>query len=72
MTVILCAEFKIGLVLARNRSSTETLAFLAASWAARRRATRCSGVSFPARGEYAGGIVLFGVADVGPVPPSPG
>lgn len=47
MTVNLCAESKNGLALARIESKRDIFAFLAASCAARSRATRCSGVSAP-------------------------
>lgn len=46
-TVILCAESKNGLDLARIESKRDTFAFLAAWCAARSRATLCSGVSAP-------------------------
>lgn len=47
ITVSLCAESKNGLALARIVSKRDIFAFLAASCAARNRATRCSGVSAP-------------------------
>lgn len=60
ITVSLCAEFKIGLVFSRNRSRGDVLATFAASCAALRRRTRCSGVS---RGGDPGGIEVFGFPD---------
>lgn len=46
-TTILCAESSNGRVLSRIASKRDTFAFLAAWWAARNRATFCSGVSMP-------------------------
>lgn len=64
ITVILWAESKNGLDFASIWSNRDTFAFLAASCAARNRATRCSGVSVPADGP---------AADIGFLgPPVPG
>ena len=67
-TVALCAVSKNLRLRAMMTSSLLDCAFLAASCAARRRATRCSGVS-PARrgdgdGRPAGGVWEAGVAAV--------
>lgn len=68
ITVNLCAESKKGLALARIKSNRDIFAFLAASCAARNRATRCSGVSAPDDGPADSEWVGF----LGPASPGPG
>jgi hypothetical protein len=53
--VALCAVSKNLRLRDMMTSSLLDCAFLAASWAARRRATRCSGVSPASRGDEGGG-----------------